>query len=404
MENSIERNDVGVTVEMPVEAVNVVPLDCEKAFACLTEAEQKEIQTLANSIDVRRLDNVMDYGSIPLKNTFDQCGKFLKDERGSHADQEVIAQVIELSKKASTSYEDFNLVLQEPNLFQKVWLKVMKAGNGKAKSQTEKLQKAAITNYKLLAELKKSSESWLKMLQDAMAIINESGGSDVKTINLLERYIIAGKMAQSRVESELSELQTQYQETGLQQYAQQYDELKEGYDLFLVTMSNLEKSRIMYKLSIGQLTLINRSNRNVQIAIKTQVNNSMALIGQQLRNAVLNAKTREVLEGQKAIARLNDELIKDVSKTVGLTAEQTESLIYSSFYDVEAAKEAITTVINSCKAIESTANEMLPKMRADMTQLEGLVEELEKHLSTVGQKQDIKKIENVSSVDTKLSF
>ncbi len=37
-------------------------------------------------------------------------------------------------------------------------------------------------------------------------------------------------------------------------------------------------------------------------------------MAQQLRNAVLNAKTKEVLEGQKAMTRLNDELIKEISK------------------------------------------------------------------------------------------
>ena len=66
------------------------------------------------------------------------------------------------------------------------------------------------------------------------------------------------------------------------------------------TMANLEKSRVMYRLSIGQLALIKKSNRNVQIAIRTQVNNSMALMAQQLRNAVLNAKTKEVLENPQS--------------------------------------------------------------------------------------------------------
>jgi len=49
----------------------------------------------------------MAYGAEPLKQTFAQCGDFLKAERGSQADQTVIKQVKELAKKASDSYEDF---------------------------------------------------------------------------------------------------------------------------------------------------------------------------------------------------------------------------------------------------------------------------------------------------------
>lgn len=395
MENQLETGRTeNLAIGIPVPDVTtdtVVPINCEAAMAMFTEAEQQEIMALSNSIDVRKIDNVMNYGSVPLKKTFEQCGKFLKDERGSHADQEVIAQVIELSKKASNSYDDFNLVLKEPNVFQRVFLKIVSGG----KSHTEKIQHAAITNYKLLAELKASCDSWLEMLKKAMEEIYYSAESDVETIGLLEKYIIAGNIAEKRIAFELSQIQQKHQETGLQKYAQDYEELKEGYDIFIRTMSNLEKSRVMYHLSLAQLSLIKRSNRNVQITIHTQVDNSMALIGQQLRNAVLNAKTREVLEGQKAIARLSDELIKDVSKTVGLTAEDTEKLLYAGFYNVEAAREAVLSVKNSCEAIEKTASEMLPKMKADTAQLNDLINELEPYVQSVSQKETLK-IENTS--------
>lgn len=389
-EEKNNRKEDAVVVEDAVNAVSelptptvaqeIVPLNYEAALASLPEAEQKEVLALADSIDVRKIDNVLNYGTIPLKQTFDQCGAFLKDERGSQADQEVIAQVIKLSKKANESYEDFNLIIKEPNAFQKF---LFKLASGKRNSRTEKIQHTAVTNYKLLLELKKSCESWLDMLVKAMGDISSSVVNDVESAGVLEKYIIAGKIADKRIKAELGDIQSKYNETGLQSYAQQYDELKEGYDIFVVKMDNLEKSRAMYQLSLGQLALIKRSNRNVQISIHTQKDNSMALMGQQLRNAVLNAKNREVLEGQKAITKLNDELIKDVSQTVGLTAEESEKLIYAGFYDVEAAKEAVQAVITSCESIKKTAEEMLPKMRADMTQLNSLMEELEPYVDSV---------------------
>lgn len=375
-----QTEEFGVKVQVPVMPEDVLPINCKTAMASYTEAEQNEIMALANSIDVRKIENVMSYGSVALKATFDQCGAFLKDERGSHADQEVIAQVIALSKKASASYEDFNLVLQEPNAFQKILLKLTSGGKD---ARTQKIQTSAITNYKLLAELKTSCESWLIMLKKAMGEIEYSASNDADNGALLDKYIIAGKIAEKRIVQEVDRLQTKYQETGLQKYAYEYEELKEGNNIFLITMNNLEKSRIMYHLSMGQLSLIKRGNRNVQISIHTQVNNSMALIGQQLRNAVLDAKTREVLEGQKAIARLSDELIKDVSTTVGITAEQTEQLLYAGFYNTEAAKEAITAVIKSCEEIRKMASEMLPKMKADVSQLNDLIAQLEPAVSSI---------------------
>lgn len=368
------------TGEVPLNPKDVLPLNYQAALESFSPEEQQEIMDLAQSIDVRKVDHVMHYGEVPLKETFQQCGDFLKDERGTQADQEVIAQVVRLSKRASDTYEDFNLALKEPNVFQKIFLKL---STGAKTSQTQKITESAITNYELLMELKTSCDSWLAMLREAIGQICDSAMSDVETATLLEKYIIAGRLAEGRIAQRLEEIQTQYQQTGLQKYAQEYSDIKEGYDIFVLKMNNLEKSRVMYHLSLGQLELIKRSNRNVQISIHTQVSNSMALMGQQLRNAVLNAKTREVLEGQKAISRLNDELVRDVSKNIGLTAEETEKLIYAGIYDVEAAKAAIMAVINSCQVIQKTAEEMLPKMKADMEQIGELVKELEPYVNSV---------------------
>ena len=355
---------------------DVLPINIQAAYDSLEPAEQQKITEVANSIDVTKFDNVMAYGSEVLRKTFEQCGQFLKSERGSEADQEVIKRVIELTKKASDSYEDFEMILKEPNFLEKTLLKL----SSRKKNRTQKIKNHATTNYKLLVELKQSCEVWIKMLRDAMGDISYSELSDSENLQLLEKYIIAGKLAQTRIEGELQELQEEKQSTGLIAQSQKYDEIKEGYDIFVLRLNNLEKSRVMYYLSLGQLKLIKRSNKNVQISVHTQADNCTALIGQQLRNAVLNAKNQEVIEGQKALSRLSDELIKDVSHSIGITAEEAEKLLYYGIYNADAAKEAVKTVISSCENIKHVAEEMLPKMQADVTELNGLVEELRPYI------------------------
>ena len=236
--------------EVPTKPEDVVPLNIDKALASYTEAERKEIMDLANQIDAKKVDNLMNYASNVLLGTFEASGEFLKNEKGSAADQEVIKKVIELSQKAGDSNEDFNLALKEPSLFQKFLLKLSK---GARKERMEKIQESAVTNYQLLTELKKSCESWIEMLVEAMGEISVSGKNDVEQAILLEKYIIAGKIAEKRIREEISEIQKNAQETGLQKYEQEYAIVKEGYDIFEITMANLEKSRVMYRLSIGQL-------------------------------------------------------------------------------------------------------------------------------------------------------
>lgn len=372
-------SQIGVEVApVPTSAMAQVPeLKIQAALAALPEAERQEVLALADSIDVRKIDNVMKYGSVVLRKTFEQCGEFLKSERGSAADQEVIKRVIELSKKASDSYDDFSLELQEPGLFQKMILAIM----GKGKNyRTQKMKEKATTSFNLLVELRKSSESWEDMLKKSMGDTEVAALSDIENVQLLEKYIIAGRVAEERIAGELAVAQAQQAETGLQVYDQDIDLVSRGLDVFRITLNNLDKSRVAYKLSIGQLNLIARSNLNVQVAINTQVENSMTLIGQQLRNALLDAKNREVMEGQKALIRLNDELLMEVSQAVGLTAQESEELKYKGFYNTEAAKQAVTTVISTCQSIQKVASDMLPKMQADMTELNKLIDELEPYV------------------------
>lgn len=377
--NNPEKNqDVEVVDTTNTE---IVPLDKEQALAHMSEEDRKEVLALADQIDVMQLENVMNYGSNALSKNFEQSGSYLKSERGSEADQRVIKQVIELSKKASKSYEDFNLVLKEPNFFQKMWLKV---SSKQRASRSDKIQKSAISNYKLLTELGKSYDEWIEMLRKAFADAASLVGTDFETLALQEKYITAGKIAQERIAGELEELRVKSETSGLIEDQQKYKAYKRGAETFDIAISNLEKSRATTKISIAELMVIGDTNTKLQITNLTQKVHSMTLIAQQLRNGVLNAKNQEALEGQQAITRLNDELLKGVSDSIGTTAVDSQKLMYSGFYSAQAARDAVQKIIATCEEINRTAEEMIPKMKAETEEINRIIDEdLEKKMTGV---------------------
>ena len=234
--------------------------------------------------------------ALPI--SFEQCGQLLKKERGSEADQAVIKQVIELSKRANEKYEDFNMTLKEPNMVEGLVMKAVAALTGKKKSSSrvKDMKAKAISSYDLLNELNKSCLSWIDILRTNMEDISDSGVDDRLTVGQMEKYLIAGYLAMERVNAEMEEKKAVYETTGLQQDEDEYNALKEGAEILQIVLSNMEKSKLMYKVSIGQLELEKRANRSLQIDINSKQRNTAALISQQLRNALLNAKNREVLE------------------------------------------------------------------------------------------------------------
>lgn len=367
--------NLDVQAEAVPTQTDVAPINYQKALASYSEEERQEILALADSIDVTRSENVMGYGAIAIKDTFEQCGRILKEAKGSYADQEVIKRVIELSKKANQSNDEFNnLVLEQPNFFQRLMLKVM--SGSKSTSKTDKIQKSAVTNYTLFTELANSYEGWTEILKKGMTDIQDSALSDFGAVVAVEKYLIAGYIGGERTVKEMEELEKKHEETGLQVYAFDHQKMKDGYELFQRAMMNLEKMRGAYYISLAQLAEMAKSNQNMQMVIQTQAKYCIALIGQQLRNALLNTQIDEVVKGQKAIKNLSNELIKDVSTSVGLTLEETEKAMYASFYDAEAATTAFTTILNSWNNIGKTGEAMLPKLKEEISKMQTAIEEV----------------------------
>lgn len=367
--------NLDVQAEAVPTQTDVAPINYQKALASYSEEERQEILALADSIDVTRSENVMGYGATAIKDTFEQCGRILKEAKGSYADQEVIKRVIELSKKANQSNDEFNnLVLEQPNFFQRLMLKVM--SGSKSTSKTDKIQKSAVTNYTLFTELANSYEGWTEILKKGMTDIQDSALSDFGAVVAVEKYLIAGYIGGERTVKEMEELEKKHEETGLQVYAFDHQKMKDGYELFQRAMMNLEKMRGAYYISLAQLAEMAKSNQNMQMVIQTQAKYCIALIGQQLRNALLNTQIDEVVKGQKAIKNLSNELIKDVSTSVGLTLEETEKAMYASFYDAEAATTAFTTILNSWNNIGKTGEAMLPKLKEEISKMQTAIEEV----------------------------
>jgi len=336
------------------------------------EETQKAIVALSEAVDVTEIEKVMSFGHAPLLRVFEKCGDLLKGKRGTAADAEVINLVKELSKQAKASYDDYTLELKEPNIFQKFILNLF----SKVKDPGDEASIKAISCYKLLEQLRDSSEEWIKMLENGYAQIMESAIGDKDDAMELEQYIVAGRIAEERISNELVTLQTKYETTGLIEDKDRYETVSEGLDIFRTVLYNLEKSRGNFALSLAQLKHELKANRNIQIAVRSQRANSMAVAAQQIRNALFDYENRLALEGQKSLTRLNDELLKKVASNVMLTAEESEQILASGVYTVEAALVAAKTVIDGCARIEKAREERKTTMASELTKLKTVLEEL----------------------------
>lgn len=345
----------------------------KESLAHFSPEEQTAIKEVADKIDVLQLEKVMTYGQAPLIQAFEEAGRILELKQGTAADQEVIQQVIELSKTANENYNDFNLAIQEPGFLQKILLKLSTAAKEKHDNE---VKVKAITNHKLLAQLRESCESWLATLQESFGSISASIENDKSVARQIEMYIVAGKIAEERITQELAVAKSDYDISGFLSDKDKYDSMKEGLDTFRLSILNLEKSRVASHISVAQLYLERQTNKNVQMAVITQKNHSMAVASQQLRNAVYGAENSIAIKGQKSVTGLNSELMKKVSENISLTAEESEQILLNGIYTTEAGLVAAKTVVDGCKKIEAAREQRVSKIEADVQKLTGIMAEL----------------------------
>lgn len=370
--------------ENPESKTELAPLSAN-SLEHYDEATKKEILRIANEIDVTQFEKTMAYGSIPIMRSFESAGKILQAAQGTSADQEVVKMVTDLAKQAKDSY---NLVIEEPNFFQKLILKIT-AG---IKDESKEVKVRAISCFKILEQYIKSCDRWIDSLRKTHDDMMLSAHNDKNDCYELEQYIVAGYIAKDRIETEVEDARKDWEQTGLIETKDKYDMLSEGLDMFQVVLLNLEKSRGAYGVSLGQLALQVKANRNIQIAIRSQKNNSSALAAQQLRNAYFDAVNRDALEGQKAITQLNNELMKKVAEGSKLTAEESEQILVHGVYTVEAALLAAQTVIDGCNSIKKIREERVGEISTQMDKLKTLVDELAPYVENLK-----KDTENVAS-------
>lgn len=395
-ENKKRTPDVDViqATEIPIAEIAEQPEETKLAPLSSTslqyydEAVQKEILRIAGEIDVTQPEKVMAFGSIPIMRSFTTAGRILEEAQGTTADQEVVKMITELSKQAKDSY---NLVIEEPNFFEKLVLKITSG----FKSKDKDVRIKAISCFKILEKYIEQCDIWIEKLKKTHDEIMMSAHSDKTDCYELEQYIVAGHIAIERIEGEVEASRQEWEQTGLISMKDKYEMLSEGLDMFRIVLLNLEKSRGAYGVSLGQLSLQLKTNRNVQIAIRSQKNNSSALAAQQLRNAYFNAVNNEALEGQKAITKLNDELMKKVAEGSKLTAEESERILTSGVYTVEAALLAAQTVIDGCSSIKRIREERVVEISAQMDKLKTLVDELAPYVEKL--KEDTEKNHSTDS-------
>lgn len=330
-------------------------MEYEKVYNSYNEELKHQINEFADRIDVTLWERIMNFGSDPLNYSFQDVEVVLKKERGSKTDQQIIGELKEISNKANGVFEELNILVQKQGKAKNFWVKLW---NKDLRNFEDIVKAKAETCYDLAKELKRKYEIWIKSLREAFSDMDSSQLSDNKNSELLEHYIVSGRIAEKRIKAELELLKGECENFGgAQQYMLQYQKVQNGLNLLTEKLYVLEQARFAYQLSRAQIMLIQASNINYQIALTKQKDAGTLTAVMQTRNLVFNAKNNEAARGLKSMRQFNDQLMRTTSEEVVKTVKDSKQARKDGIFSVEPALETAQVVINCCHELVQVFDE-----------------------------------------------
>lgn len=368
----IQQETSTAATPAPAQKSVIAPI-CAEDIQRYDAATQAEIMRVADQVDPLQLDKIKAFGSIPLERSFDFAMEFMKTIEGTTVDRTVADEIAKLSEQASKKQNELSVAIAEPNPFQRFLMNIFTSLKDKRNDDAKVI---ALSCYKILLKLKENCKNWEEILQDNYCIISDAIKDVVTNGSLIERYLVAGRIAEKRIEGEIEQKREAYEQGGLMDNHELYEASKEGFAAFRLSLLNLEKSRESYLLHLGQLRVQRETNKKLQLAINFQATNSMTTAAQQIMASVLTAQNREILEGQRSITSLNDELITKVSAGLLPTEQEAEKLLLNSVYSIEIGLAAAKTVVQCCKAMDEFDDKQSGHISEEFAKLQTLVQEL----------------------------
>ena len=207
-----------------------------------SEEEQKEIMELANVIDVTDRAKIMEYASPVTREAVKGKMEFLEKMIGEPEDEEIMKHIAELSSKAENEISQLQIASKKGGLFGKLFSKLFSA-----KEVSKKINDCAT----LLEELGKIMDKRVETCEKMYEYAEDHVKKDSKVVHQLSKYIVAGYIAEERIEKEIEELKSKDPNSLVGDDFVNLQLTETGLENFKLILDNRENARAVAAFSIA---------------------------------------------------------------------------------------------------------------------------------------------------------
>lgn len=325
-----EETKAEIVVEEKTEVSNVKK---EMEALQLTEAEKRMVADFSSKIDLKNTNLVLQYGSGAQKKIADFSESALDNVRNKD-----LGEVGELLSSVVAELKCFD---EEE---QKGFLGIFKKASNSIETMKAKYGKAE-ANVNTMVEVLEGHQ--IQLMKDT-AMLDKMYEINKNYFKELNMYILAGKDKIERVKNtELPALIEKAQKSGLQEDAQEVNDMKAMVDRFEKKIHDLELTKAISLQMAPQIRLIQSNDTVMAEKIQSTLVNTIPLWKSQMVLALGMNRSVEAAKAQQAVTNVTNELLRKNAAMLHQSTVETAKASEKSIVDINTLTETNKLLIQT---------------------------------------------------------
>lgn len=342
----------------------------------LSESERKMVEDFSKEIDIGNSQLVLEYGAGIQKKMSDFSDSTLSVIRTKDLGEvgDMISNLVVELKGFDASDEDKGI------------LGFFKRGSKKTQLMRANYDKAENNVNSIVKSLENQQVTLMKDIStlDQMYDLNKNYYKEVSM------YILAGKKKLADIKNkELPALSEKARLSGLQEDAQNLNDLNNQIDRFEKKLHDLDLSRMISIQTAPQIRMVQNNNILMVEKIQSTIVNTIPLWKNQMVLALGVSHSNEAIRAQREVSNITNELLKKNADNLKMASIETAKESERGIVDIESLKHTNETLISSLDEVMKIQVESRAKRKEAENEIARLENELKNKMIEMVNKHEI---------------
>lgn len=336
----------------------------------LTEEEMKMVNEFAKSIDLKKTNEILEYGSGAQTQIANFSEKTLNQVKTKDLGEvgNMLGDIVNELKSFDVDEKDKGLS------------KFFKKTSNKFTALQTKYQSVE----KNVEDISKNLEAHQVTLMKDIATMDQMYELNSSYYKELSMYIMAGKKKLEEAKSvELAALEKEAVETNSPAKIQEAKDFRESIHRFEKKLHDLDLTRMVSLQMAPQIRMIQAGNTVMVEKIQSTIVNTIPLWKSQMVLAMGSLHTSQAAKAQRQVTELTNDLLRKNAEALHQASVETTKAAEESIIDIETIKYTNDQLISALKEVRQIQEDGVKKRLAAADEIQKLENELKTNLMAI---------------------